>query len=105
MLGSTATPKEPRKDEYGQPYVQQQVPAGGKIKNYLIESILVTLFCCLPLGIAGIVNASKVDSLVVQGQLDEAQQLADKAKQYITIGAIVGAITMIIYFIAMANGN
>ena len=32
-------------------------------KNWLVESILVTLFCCLPLGIAGIINASKVEGL------------------------------------------
>ena len=31
-------------------------------KTWLVESILVTLFCCLPFGIAGIVNASKVES-------------------------------------------
>ena len=104
-LGSAAAPKEPKKDEYGQPYVQQQMPVGGKIKNYLTESILVTLLCCLPLGIAGIVNASKVDSLVVQGQLGEAQQLADKAKQFITIGAIVGLIAQIIYFAVIASSN
>ncbi len=26
-------------------------------KNHLVEAILVTLFCCLPFGIVGIVNA------------------------------------------------
>jgi len=31
-------------------------------KSWLVESILVTLFCCLPFGIAGIVNASRVES-------------------------------------------
>ena len=27
-------------------------------KTWLVESILVTLFCCLPFGIVGIVNAA-----------------------------------------------
>ena len=31
-------------------------------KKWLIESILATLFCCLPFGIAGIVNAANVES-------------------------------------------
>ncbi len=105
-LGSTASPiKVPQKDEYGQSYVQQPMPITGKIKNYLTESILVTLFCCLPLGIAGIVNASKVDSLVIQGQYDDAQRLADKAKQFIIIGAIVGAIIQIIYLLVMISNS
>ncbi len=105
VLGSSAVPKESQIDEYGQPYVQQQMPVNGKVKNYLTESILVTLLCCLPLGIAGIVNASKVDSLVIQGQYDEAQRLADKAKQLIIIGAISGVISQIIYVFVMIGIN
>lgn len=37
-------------------------PSPVKIKNYLIESILVTLLCCLPLGIPAIVFAAQVNS-------------------------------------------
>ena len=36
-------------------------------KNWLVESILVTVLCCLPFGIAGIVNASKVEVLFLSG--------------------------------------
>lgn len=35
-------------------------------KTWMAESILVTVFCCLPFGIAGIVFASKVSSLYAQ---------------------------------------
>ena len=31
-------------------------------KNWLVESILVTIFCCLPFGIVGIINAANVNS-------------------------------------------
>jgi hypothetical protein len=34
----------------------------GKPPNYLIQSILVTFCCCLPLGIVAIVYAAQVDS-------------------------------------------
>ena len=43
-----------------QPYQQQ--PLVTQPKNWLVESILVTIFCCLPFGIAGIVFASQVNS-------------------------------------------
>ena len=37
------------------------------IKSYLAESILITVLCCLPFGIVGIVYASKVSGLVAAG--------------------------------------
>src|SRR5882672_10526815 len=33
------------------------LPPGVKVPNYLVQSILVTLCCCLPFGIAAIVFA------------------------------------------------
>lgn len=76
--------------------ISQPSQPDNKIKNYLVESILVTLFCCLPLGIAGIVYASKVDGLVQRGQYGEAQEMADKAKQFSIIGAVIGAIAVLV---------
>ena len=42
------------------------------IPNYLWQSIVVTLFCCLPFGIPAIVYAAKVDTLKAQGNIAEA---------------------------------
>ena len=41
-------------------------------KNYLVESILVTIFCCQPFGIAGIVFASQVNSKYANGDYEGA---------------------------------
>ena len=41
---------------------QAPPPSSTPPKNWLVESILVTIFCCLPFGIAGIVFASQVNS-------------------------------------------
>ena len=57
----------------------QQQPM-QKIPNYLVQSILVTLFCCLPFGIIGIVYASKVNSKLQIGDINGA--LADSKKAY-----------------------
>lgn len=43
-------------------------------KTWMAESILVTVFCCLPFGIAGIVFASKVSSLYAAGNYEAALQ-------------------------------
>ena len=71
--------------------------AGMPPKNYLVESILVTIFCCLPFGIAGIVNASKVESAYRDGRIEEANAAAANAKKWTKIGFIVGLVVGILY--------
>lgn len=68
-------------------------------KTWMTESILVTLFCCLPFGIVGIINASKVSSLYAQGLFAEAQLASDNAKKWTKIGFIVGLVFIIIYML------
>ena len=70
-------------------------------KTWMTESILVTLFCCLPFGIVGIINASKVSSLFAQGQFNEAQQASDNAKKWTKIGFFVGLAFIIIYVLIL----
>lgn len=68
-------------------------------KTWMTESILVTLFCCLPFGIVGIINASKVSSLYAQGLFAKAQLASDNAKKWTKIGFIVGLVFIIIYML------
>jgi len=68
-------------------------------KNYLVESILVTIFCCMPLGIVGIINAAKVNSEFDQGNFSEANNAAADAKKWTKIGFIAGLVVFILYFI------
>lgn len=68
-------------------------------KTYLVESILVTLFCCLPFGIAGIVNAAKVESRFYAGDVEGANMAAADAKKWIKIGLIVSVIGWILYLL------
>lgn len=72
-------------------------------KTYLVESILVTLFCCLPLGIVGIINAAKVSSLFAQGQYETAVAASEAAKKWTKYGAIAGAIVIVVYIILYAT--
>lgn len=68
-------------------------------KTWLVESILVTLFCCLPFGIVEIVNAAKVNSLYASGNIEATQQASATAAKWTKIGFIVGIVVIIVYAI------
>ena len=57
-------------------------------KNWLVESILVTVLCCLPFGIAGIINASKVEVLFLSGDIAGANKAAADAKKMDNVWSI-----------------
>ncbi|WP_204804389.1 CD225/dispanin family protein [Mycobacterium riyadhense] len=85
-------------------YPPQQPPAGQQPDNYLVWSILVTLFCCLPLGIVAIVKSTQVNGLWAQGRYVEAQASADSAKKFVIWSAVAGVIVFVIYGILLAVG-
>ena len=62
-------------------------------------AILVTVLCCLPLGIVSIVKSTQVSGLWGQGRYAEAQKAADDAKKFAIWGAIAGVVFGIIYLI------
>lgn len=68
-------------------------------KTWMAESILVTIFCCLPFGIAGIVFAAKISSLYAAGQYEEAVEASNNAAKWTKIGFFVGLAVMVIYMI------
>lgn len=60
------------------------------VPNYLVQSILVTIFCCLPLGIAAIIFAAQVNGKVAAGDLVGAQSASHTAKTLCCISFIGG---------------
>lgn len=68
-------------------------------KTWMAESILVTVFCCLPFGIAGIVFASKVSSLYAAGNYEAALQASKDAGKWTKIGFIVGLVVIVLYLL------
>ncbi len=70
-------------------------------KNWLVESILVTLFCCLPFGIVGIINAAQVSSKYAAGDYAGAENAAKEAAKWTKIGFWIGAAFIILYFAAI----
>jgi Na+-driven multidrug efflux pump len=88
----------------GYPGYPPPQPAGEAPKNYLVWSILVTLFCCLPFGIVAIVKSSQVNGLWAQGRYPEAQASADSARKWVIWSVVVGLIAIVINIILVATG-
>ncbi len=68
-------------------------------KTWLLESILVTLFCCLPLGIVGIINAANVSSKYESGDLEGAKKASQEAAKWTKYGFFAGLIVVILYLV------
>ena len=89
-----------------------QPPMGTPPPNYLVWSILSTIFCCLPLGIASIVFAAQVNTKWAQGDVAGAQDSSRKAKQFALWSTIIGAVVAvlvlafyIVVIVAAVNSN
>jgi len=70
-------------------------------KTWLVQSILVTLFCCLPFGIAGIVNAAKVESRFYGKDYEGAIRASQNAKKWTMVSFVVGFIIGLLYIISV----
>ena len=121
---------EPNNYEYGQGYGQQnqnytqQAPNYGQQNQgyyqqnnfngmpqkpvnwvpYLILSIISTLCCCLPFGVVGIVFSAKINSAMLAGNLEEAQNNAKMAKIWIIVSFAIGLLTWLIYMVLIVTG-
>lgn len=114
---------EPNNYEYGQGYGQQnqnynQQNQGYYQQNnfngmpqkpvnwvpYLILSIISTLCCCLPFGVVGIVFSAKINSAMLVGNLEEAQNNAKMARIWIIVSFAIGLLTWLIYMVLIVTG-
>jgi hypothetical protein len=81
--------------------------------NNLVPAILVTLFCCLPFGIASIVFASQVDSKYAAGDYAGAEASLAKSKLWmwwaLGVGLAVSVVWLGLVFLGamaeVANGR
>lgn len=66
------------------PYNLTPQSAMRRPENHLAAAILVTIFCCMPLGIVAIVKAAGVDSAWAVGDYEKACRDSVSAWQWIT---------------------
>lgn len=73
--------------------------AGAQVPNYLVQSILVTICCCIPLGIVAIVFAAQVNSKLAAGDYAGAVDSSQKAKMWCWIAFGLGLVVTLIWMV------
>ncbi len=81
-------------------------------RTWLIENILITLFCCNILGVIGIWYSAQVEAKFYKGDIEGAHQDSKTAKILALVTLIVGAMGIIgimlmygaLIFTAIASG-
>lgn len=92
--------EDDEEEEAPRPKKRSKSKRRPEITTYMWQSILVTLFCCMPLGVLAIINAARASSLSSIGKYKAAQRAADDALYYVNFSAIVGAIFTVLYLVA-----
>jgi len=67
------------------------------INNHLVLAILSMIYCCLPFGIISLVYASKVNTLMLMGKIQAAEQASSSAKTWGIVALIAGCSFWLIY--------
>jgi predicted secreted protein len=88
---------------YGGPSGYGQIPPGGPTggapPNYILWSILTTVFCCLPFGIVSIVYAAQVNNKWAMGDVTGAHASSQKAKQFAIWSALTSVILTVLFIV------
>jgi len=84
------------------PQARQQAPI--QVSNYLVQAILVTVFCCLPFGIVAIVYAAQVNGKIQMGDAQGALDYSRKARTWCWVSFGIGFGFTFLYFLLVIIG-
>jgi hypothetical protein len=103
---------------YGQPANYGQPPPGfgysgfgplpthlQPIPSYLWQSIVVTLFCCVPTGVVAIVAASKVQSRQQYGDIRGALDASRNARTWCVVSLVLGILGYLVFILLAVIGS
>lgn len=68
-----------------------------RVFNYLVPAILVTVFCCLPLGIPALIFAAQVNNKIQMGDVQGAIDYSNKAKLWMWLSFGLGLLGNVLY--------
>lgn len=72
--------------------------AQASVPNYLIPAI-ISIFCCMPLGIVAVIFATQVNGKVAAGDLAGAADASKKAKLFSFIAIGLGLLGVLLYVV------
>ena len=61
----------------------------NSVNNYMVFSVLTTIFCCFIFGIIAIIYSSKVSKMIATGDIDNAIRFSKIARNLDIIGIIL----------------
>lgn len=68
-------------------------------KTWLVESILLSIFCCSPVSVVGIVYASRVESLYYKQDFEGAMYASKRAKTWALSGILFLPALYLVFFL------
>ncbi|KAI7806729.1 putative dispanin subfamily A member 2b-like [Triplophysa rosa] len=74
-------------------------PLARPMPDYMCYSIFTLLCCCLPLGIAALVNSVTTRTANMSGQHQLAEKSSRKARNYNHAALIIGIIILVLYLV------
>ena len=77
-------------------------PVGFTVPSHMAGAVLVTIFCCLPLGIVAIIKASSVSGHLARGDIVSARRASESANSWCWAAAIFGVLFSI-FMIAVSR--
>lgn len=89
LSGASSSPPPPS---------SEHTTASPAVESHMAKAILSTLFCCLPLGVVAIINASRVSTALSNGNDQEAREYSAKADKWGNVSIVVGLIVGVLYF-------
>jgi hypothetical protein len=77
--------------------------APASVPNYLVPAI-ISLFCCLPLGVVAVIFAAQVNGKAAAGDTAGAVDASKKAKMFSYISIGLGLVGIVCYALLMLLG-
>lgn len=74
----------------------------ANVPDYLIWNVLSSLFCCMPLGVAGIIFSIQTNSAKTRGDFETAARHSSTAKTLLIVGLVVGGLQILLSFLWFA---
>ena len=71
----------------------------------MAQAILVTIFCCLPLGIVAIIKANSVQGALARGDVQGAVEASNTAKTLCWISFGIGIVMAFFGFLSVFAGS
>lgn len=84
------------------PYAPSDWSDAANIPDYLIWNVLSTLFCCPPLGIAGIIFSIQTNSAKTRCDFETAKRRSSTAKTLLIVGLVVAGLQILLSFLWIA---